>query len=433
MKAGNSVLVVIGQIGVGKTEVCRLLASSLGARHVAIEDIRRSQPGENDSTVIADRVASFAARSLVVFECSGASRDFEEILENIRLRGWSAYVVLLHCEVRTAVRRVRQRSPSPPRSGGSWAEQIRWTDSRLRLVPADLTLSSETASPASLASAIVGAWEHACGDRDELRVVNREVSFSQLAAFQICPLSYRLKYVDRVSEAAASEPMVLGGCLHDVLAWLYGSPADGPKLTEVIGWFKDRLAEAFCGMEQSDGLERLFEAGKRFLTFHYEVVYQKEKRTTIAVEKNVRMELGEGLTFVGRVDRVALDASGVVEVIDYKSSTRTITSRPRIPDSLQLAAYSAAILSELNLRSVIARRIILPTGEEDRFAFSVEDVGQTTLALSRWTRSLHARGAYAANVGTHCSSCQFNPVCPESGVAAYAEPRVARSCHESTA
>ena len=419
MNTDNPVLVVIGQIGAGKTEVCRSLAGSLGARHLAIEDVRRSQTGERGPTGIAKCVASFAAKSLVLFECTGASRDFEEILENIRLRGCHTFVVLLDCGVPTALRRVRQRSPSPPRSGGSWDEQIRWTESRLRLVPADLTLSSETASPTSLASAIDGEWETMRRHSDERGIVFGEVSFSQLAAFQVCALSYRLKYVDLVSEAAASESMVLGGCLHDVLAWLYGSSDDGPELTEVLAGFKDRLADALCGKEDRDASERLFEAGKRFLTFHYEVVYEKEKRRTIAVEKDVRMELGEGLTFVGRVDRVALDASGVVEVIDCKSSTGAMTSRPRIPDSLQLAAYSASILNELNLRSVIARRVMLATGEEDRFAFAAEDVDQTILALRRWARRSHSSGVYPANVGAHCPSCQFNPVCPERGAVAY--------------
>lgn len=427
MNVGDSVLVVIGQIGAGKTEVCRSLVRSLGATHLAIEDIRRSERWGGDSTAIAERVASVAAKSLVLFECTGASRDFEEILEVLRLRGCQTFVVLLHCDMRTALRRVRQRSPSPPRSGGSWAEQFRWTESRLRLVPADFTLFSETAGPTALASAIVGAWETLRGDRDELRIVGGEVSFSQLAAFQVCPLAYRLKYVDRVSEAAVSEPMVLGSCLHDVLAWLYGSSDHSPELIDVLGWFEGRLANALDGKEARDVSGRLFEVGKRYLRFHYEVVYQKEKTRTIAVEKDVRMELGEGLTFVGRVDRVALDTSGVVEVIDYKASTRALTSRPRLPDSLQLAAYSAAILRELNLGSVIARRIKLPTGAEDRFAFSVEDVRQATLSLKRWARRLQSSRVYRANVGAHCSSCQFHPVCPESGVVAGA--RASRAQH----
>ena len=433
MNVRDSVLVVIGQIGAGKSEVCRLLARSLSARHLAIEDVRRSERCGNDATAIAERVASLAAKSLVLFECTGASRDFEEILEDIRLRGCCTFVVLLHCDARTALRRVRQRSLSPPRSGGSWAEQIRWTESRLRLVPADLALSSETASPTALASTIVSEWETMFRDQDELRVVRSEVSFSQLAAFQVCPLSYRLKYVDRISEAAASDPMVLGSCLHDALAWLYGSSGDGPELIDVLGWFEGRLANALDGKEGRDASERLFEVGERFLRFHYEVVYRKEKRRTIAVEKDVRMELGEGLTFVGRVDRVALDTSGVVEVIDYKSSTRASTSRPRIPDSLQLAAYSAAILRELNLGSVIARRIKLPTGVEDRFAFSVEDVRQATLSLKRWARRLQSSRVYRANVGAHCSSCQFHPVCPESGAIAYTHASKGEKLARSTA
>ena len=46
--------------------------------------------------------------------------------------------------------------------------------------------------------------------------------------------------------------MVLGSCLHDVLAWLYGSSGDSPELIDVLGWFEGRLANALDGNEDRD-------------------------------------------------------------------------------------------------------------------------------------------------------------------------------------
>ena len=69
------------------------------------------------------------------------------------------------------------------------------------------------------------------------------------------------------------------------------------------------------------------------------------------------------------------------------------------------------MLRELDVPTVIARRVMLATGEEEQFAVSIEDARQVTLALARWARSLAAAGAFPMRPGAHCSSCQFNPVC----------------------
>ena len=319
------------------------------------------------------------------------------------------FVVLLDCSIQTAMNRIRGRADRP-RSGGLWASQLRWTESRLRLVPADLTLSSETSEPGSIASAVCNAWEGA--ERGAATAnIPQNVSFSQLAAFEVCPWSYRLKYVDHSPEVLETEQMYLGSRLHEALAWLYGDLGKTRDRTELLAWFRDRLAETLPFGAGDDTTKRLFDAGRKALTFHHDVVYRNERTRTIAVEKMVRMKLGGGVTLVGRVDRIAFDPSGTVEVIDYKASQRRCTSRPRIPDTLQIAAYGAATLLELNLPSVIARRTVLATGEEERFALMAEDVRQVTLSLRRWAARLAVSGAFPPRVGTHCGSCQFNPIC----------------------
>ena len=153
-------LVVIGQIGAGKSAVCHELESSAGVRHLDVENLRYADTCRMGASVIAEQIASAAVSGPVAFECTGASRDFEEVIEQLRLHGLGCFVVLLECGMRSALRRVSERHGRiRPRAGGTWASQLRWTESRLRLVPADLTLSSETSDPASIACAVRNAWE----------------------------------------------------------------------------------------------------------------------------------------------------------------------------------------------------------------------------------------------------------------------------------
>ena len=126
------------------------------------------------------------------------------------------------------------------------------------------------------------------------------------------------------------------------------------------------------------------------------------------------MPLGGNLTFVGRADRTTLDASGTVEVVDYKLSDGNSTSRPRLPDWLQSAGYAAAVLRDSQLTSVIARRTLLQSGEEQRFGLSEDDARSVSLALRRWFFKMNTSDGHPPNPGPHCASCQFNPMCPEA-------------------
>ena len=411
---GRDVLVVIGQIGAGKSTVCAELASSASVRHVDIEDLRCQSEGNLGPVEIADQIASVTSSADVVFECTGAARDFEETIEQLRRRGLRCFVALLDCSTRTALRRVQKRGGRVrPRAGGTWASELDWTESRLRLVPADMTLMSDRADPACIASDIWEAWgaarQHRLADSEPSEPL--DMSFSELAAREVCPWSYRLKYIERAPEMVETEQMYLGSRLHEALAWLYAGGRSRHGKAELVEWFRGRLAETLPEGTDCATATRLSERGEDALVFHYEVAYSRGRSKTIAVERPVRMACDRWTTFVGRVDRVAVDASGTVEVIDYKTSPRRATSRPRIPDWLQIAAYAVAVLRELDVPTVIARRVMLATGEEEQFAVSIEDARQVTLALARWARSLAAAGAFPMRPGAHCSSCQFNPVC----------------------
>ena len=191
MNVRDSVLVVIGQIGAGKSEVCRLLARSLSARHLAIEDVRRSERCGNDANrhrgtgcFVGGRSRWFCSsvpvrqgtsrRSSKTSVCADAARSSCCSIAT-RERRCVAFAKGLFRHLGRADRGL-SRFVGPNRD--------------CALVPADLALSSETASPTALASTIVREWETMLRDQDELRMVRSDVSFSQLAAFQVCPLSY---------------------------------------------------------------------------------------------------------------------------------------------------------------------------------------------------------------------------------------------------
>ena len=417
MSKDLGLLILVGQLGAGKSEVSRYIVETTGVQHLTLEKLRHRSVLWEEPASIVNQVVSKARTSPTILECTGTSRDFEEIVEGVRGHGIDCHVILLECRMETALRRVLSRDPlGRPRSGRTWASELRRTESRLRLMPADHTISTETADPKDIATRIYQLWieEHEEAKTQFPLKIDDNVSFSKLAAFQVCPLSYKLKYTQETLGASEPRDMFLGRILHETLAWMYGAMSDSPSRGEVIPWFTRRLAESAPASLPPDALEAALVTGEHALLFHYDVVFQSEKSRTIAVEKWITTRLAEGVNFVGRVDRLSVDVTGVVEIIDYKTFDRKLMHRVRLPDRLQVAGYGAAILRELDLQVVIAREISLQTGREERFLMTIDDARQIELALLRWARRVYRTESFRANIGTHCVSCQFYPVCPEA-------------------
>jgi putative RecB family exonuclease len=414
------ILVLIGQIGAGKTTIGRKISEESGARLITIEDVRA---GYSDSTAldVANILISESERSPVIFECTGASHDFEQTLALLHEAGRHVHVSMLECDIETAMRRIRERPNwAPPSAGGSWARQLRWTEMQLRIVPADLSISTERASPDAVARIISGAWQaRALFIQEEaVHLPRGKFSFSQLASLDVCPLEYRYKFIERRAEVLETEEVFLGKRVHEALSWLYRRRERAASQAELLEWFVGRVSETLtAGMVHSQKEELLFR-GTEMLASYYNVTFLSERKQTVDLERQYTIQLSSGLLFTGRIDRIALAASGLVEVIDYKTSPRKRTSRPRIPDLLQLASYGLAAMAGQQVQTVIARRLVVATGEEDRFGVHDADFQRVRLALKRWIGRLSYMKDFAPRPGRHCASCQFNPVCPAAAVPA---------------
>jgi putative RecB family exonuclease len=418
----TTILLLIGQIGAGKSEVGGRIAALTGAQFVRIDDLR-AQGIDTSASSVANAIAAAASLGVVIFECTGAASDFEELVIEIERAGHHAFVVLLQCLLETAAARVRQRANwVAPTHGGSWAPQLRWTETQLRLVPADMCLETDTLPPEEAARLIADAWDSAQADRSADESWPTGVfSFSQLAAFDVCPQAYRYKYIERRPEVIESAVMFLGKRVHEALFHLYsqGATRAVPE-RELLTFLASRITETLPADTPSAQAEDLVERGTSLLRFHYSQVHRHDTAVTLALEKRFSLQLSPELSFVGVIDRIAVAPSGVYEVIDYKISARKKTSRPRIPDLLQVAAYGAAALLEYQPPALRACRHLLPTGEREEIALGAADLPRLRSALRRWIKLCWRNSQREPRPGQHCASCQFNPICPAASVPAIA-------------
>ena len=235
MSSERRVIVVIGQVASGKTTVARELGRQLAGRVSGIEQLRAAGSDTSPSGV-ARELASLAGSGTVVYECSGVHPDFEETLFEIEAGGLLPFVALLDASLETASRRLQERGQhEPPRGGGSWSEHLQWVQTRLRLVPVDVCVSTEHNGPAEAAGQILEALKNEAPGQ---RVAPSVFSFSRLATYEICPLSHRLKYIEGREEEFMPAPVWLGKCLHLALAQLYVAKASGKSLGSLVALFE---------------------------------------------------------------------------------------------------------------------------------------------------------------------------------------------------
>jgi hypothetical protein len=401
------VLVLIGLPGAGKTTVAAHLAERLRARHLQVEVYR-------DRGAAAEEIAADLARAAsitpVIFECSGASYDFEEILQSLNRKETTCFVVNLDVTPKTALVRLASRTPrTMPKVGRDWAEHVEWADTRHGLVPTDFDIDSESCGPEDVAAAVICAWDARVQERAADAPLGRAVTFSELSKWQVCGREYGYRHVWTVAPTADLPAVVkIGEAAHAALAWLFAPGTIGRPLNGFLDVFESKITAA-----NRESTESTRVGIRQFLSTFHARRYMTDEARTLAVESEVILPLNPALAFVGRLDRLAINPAGELEVTEFKLRQTRRGSRPRIPGLLQPAAYAAAVMRERQSRRAFVRLHLLDQDRSTRVLLTERGAQNVRLAMSRWVTSLRAQGL-AARPGYHCRHCGYRLICPWS-------------------
>src|SRR3954468_7748625 len=259
------------------------------------------------------------------------------------------------------------------------------------------------------------------------------LSPSRAADFKTCPLLYRFRPIDRLTERKS--PAAVGGTLvHAVLERLYALPA--PRRT--VESAEELLEPAWAELRDEPGIAELFQsaqedgaetdanapesveawlasAGKlveKYFALEDPTRIQPEGR-----EQLVEVTLPDGLLLRGFVDRLDVAPNGALRVVDYKTG-----SMPR-------EAFEAKALFQMKFyalvlwrtRGVVAAQLkLLYLGDGDALTYA-PDEGE----LVRFERTLQAiwaaieravsTGAFRPSPSRLCGWCDHQAVCPSFG------------------
>lgn len=250
-----------------------------------------------------------------------------------------------------------------------------------------------------------GSVDPLSGDDGRLRL-----SFSRVDVFERCPRRFRYQYVDGLPQSPAPQ-LSFGTSIHAVLEWIYDRKHPVlPSLDETLGILFERWdSSGYAEMARDQQLQAYEHAREVIARFHGRLA-SEGFRLPAATEAWFELPIDDDILVVGSIDRLDVDPSGDLHVIDYKTNRRA-RSKAQVSGSLQLAIY--ALATEFlygRLPRSVALDFVVP-GVTVRVPLEELDVASVPERLREAARRIRL-GEDTPTPHRLCDWCDFRSICP---------------------
>jgi len=250
------------------------------------------------------------------------------------------------------------------------------------------------------------------------------ISYSAITTYQQCPLRYRFRYVDGLTETVVSSSLVFGGAIHSALEFHFtellcgNEPPSHDLLLDVFqaAW-QERSADyddiRFGRGEDHNSLSALAD---RMLTAFRSSLSDLNDDTVIGIEEELRGELIPGVPdLLARIDLLTTTSDALV-ITDFKTARSRWSQKQADHSADQLLLYSELARRLLPDRDVRLRFLVLtkaktPTVEAFEVAANHRRAQRTITAVEHTWRAIAASHFYPAPSPMNCPSCPFRSEC----------------------
>lgn len=234
---------------------------------------------------------------------------------------------------------------------------------------------------------------------------------TKLRDYLVCPQLYKLRHIDRVEAGTTSAALSFGRSLHAALEELH--KVDGAALPDPerllrrhweAGGYADRgEADAYFAKGR-DALRRYMAAQ---LASAGTVIGTEVFMSYVVNMKGLRIKLG------CKADRIAVDAGGVLEVLDYKTNTSG-----RLPTAESLTEDMPTFLYYLLTRICYPEHKAVRVSQLNVLTLAKVEVeyDEAQVAANKKCFLIHARAfassAFAPAPSEACAWCSVQDRCP---------------------
>lgn len=168
------------------------------------------------------------------------------------------------------------------------------------------------------------------------------LSYTAVDTYQSCPLKYKFREIDRISEPKSKEA-IFGTLIHAVLKYVHTPATLAPTLDQALDYFSKGWNSEVYENELEE--RAAFTQGVKIIQNYFEKNNPADY-TIVDLESRFAIELGNeeiGKHIVsGVIDRIDKTKDGY-EIIDYKTA-RKMPSQDKVDHDLQLSIYLKAFL-----------------------------------------------------------------------------------------
>ncbi len=237
--------------------------------------------------------------------------------------------------------------------------------------------------------------------KKEKIILPRYFSFSQIKAFENCPLQYKFAHIYRIPLRGRAV-FSYGKTIHNTLSEFVEKSSKGKaNFEKLIQIYKNNWVDEWYDSREQK--KEYFKKGEKTLKLFYDNFSKIEKPI---LEKSFKLKIG-GKIFIGRIDRIDKTKEGV-EIIDYKTGKgkEKLTSA----DKEQLLIYQIATEEFLNLKPQKLTYYFLEEGRKLSFTASREDLKKEKKKIISWFKEIK-KSDFSAKPGWQCKTCDFKDIC----------------------
>ncbi|PKM87656.1 hypothetical protein CVU83_02755 [Candidatus Falkowbacteria bacterium HGW-Falkowbacteria-2] len=247
----------------------------------------------------------------------------------------------------------------------------------------------------------------------------KRFSFSQLAAYDNCPLQYKYAFILKIPAPTDKPSLIFGRLMHGIFydylkpftADFQGSlfPADEAEQMASFERLEQLLASHWVedGYESAEQRENYRTKAKQALKdFHASLFAEDRKPQPYFLEKNFSFKIG-GEILKGAIDRVDR-VEGGVEVVDYK------TGKPKEKlewqDRRQLILYQLFLEEVLQMRVLSLKYYYVEGGKSLAFVPKEKEKDKLKLEVIAQIAAIKER-RFLPKPNQMCQFCDFKNIC----------------------
>jgi len=250
--------------------------------------------------------------------------------------------------------------------------------------------------------------------KEESSILNSQLSinylsYSQIEAFNTCPLQYRYRFIQRIP-APPSAAQSFGNAIHKTLYDFYQGIKKGEKLgkKELFSLLeKNWISEGYASKAHE---MRMKKQGEKILGDFFEKSFDP-KIIPQSLEQTFVIKVSPTLKIGGKIDRVD-EVGGNLEIIDYK--TGKAWEQKEIDESLQMTVYALAA-TDLGIygkkpEQVILSFYFLETGEKKSTKRTSQQLSLAKEALIKKAKEIE-KSTFEPKPSSLCDFCEYRLLC----------------------